>query len=106
MSDPRTCDLGQVETLLRRKHSDLPHLRLVGQSHYVSGGFAFIVVFGVDEDTSRRRAIRAEATELLHALGYDVHLEAGHDVYELYPKRPRSKHEELKILADFYSRMR
>lgn len=106
MSDPRARDLGQVETLLRRRHSDLPHLRLVGQSHYASGGFAFIVVLGVDDDTSRRRAIRAEATELLHALGHAVHLDAGRDVYEVAPERPRSQHEELKFLSDFYSRMR
>ena len=106
MSDPRARDLGQVETYLRRKNIDLPYLRLVGQAHYSASGFAFIVVFGIDDDTSRRRAIRAEATELLQALGHDVHLEAGRDVYELDPERPRSKHDELKVLSDFQRRLR
>jgi hypothetical protein len=106
MSDPRSRNLGQVETYLRRKNINLPNLRLIGQSHYGSPGFAFIIVLGVDNDPCRRRAIRAEATELLHALGNDVHLEAGRDVYDVDPERPRSQHEELRFLSDFYSRMR
>lgn len=106
MSDPRSRDLGQVETHLRRKNTDLPYLRLIGQAHYSAAGFAFILVIGVDGDTARRRAIRAEATQLLHVLGHDVLLEAGRDVYELDPERPRSMHEELQMLSDFHCRIR
>ena len=106
MGDNRARDLGHVESFLRRKNADLPNLRLIGQAHYASRGFAFIVVLGVDDDTSRRRAIRSGATELLQALGHDVHLKAGYDVYELDPERPRSKHEEFKILSNLQSRFR
>ena len=76
------------------------------QAHYSASGFAFIVVFGVDDDAARRRAIRAEASEVLQALGHDVHLEAGRDVYELNPERPCSQHEELEILSAIQKRLR
>jgi hypothetical protein len=60
---------------------------------------AFILVYGIDDDPTRRRAIRAEAGQLLRRLGYRVELEPGRDVYDLCPYRPTSAHEELRMLA-------
>lgn len=99
MTDIRARDLGQVETYLRRQHPDLPRLRLIAQCHYSSSGFAFIVIFGVDDDKLRRRFVRAEASKLLQDMGHVIDLEPGRDVYELDPERPRSMHEELAFLA-------
>ena len=59
MGDNRAIDLGRVETFLRGKYADLPNLRLLGQAHYSASSFALIVVFGVDDDAARRRAIHA-----------------------------------------------
>lgn len=98
-TDLRADHLAWVETHVRAKHHDLEFLRLSSQSHYSSAGFAFIVIYGVDKDTPRRRAIRAEASELLRKLGYYVELEPGRDVYDIDPCRPISRHEMLAMLA-------
>ena len=92
--------LGLVETQLRVSHRDLPMLWLTGQVHYGSRGFAFIVVHGVEEDTLRRRAIRAEACELLERLGHQIELQPSRDVFNIDPVRPLSKHEAMKLLSE------
>jgi hypothetical protein len=98
MDDFRPDHLGWVETWLRSRNEDLPNLRLYGQAHYTSSGFAFIVVFGVDHDRDRRRSIRSEASELLIRLGHAVELEQGRDIFILDPLRPRSAHEAISML--------
>ncbi|WP_299821473.1 hypothetical protein [uncultured Jannaschia sp.] len=55
-------------------------------------------MFGVDDDRSRRRQIRAEASDMLRRLGYTVEIEAGRDVYDLDPVRPASAHDRLRML--------
>ena len=97
--DNRYDHLGWVETHLRHENSDLPALRLTAQSHYNSEGFAFIDVYGVDQDTPRRRSIRTAAQDLLERLGHRVVLEHGRDVYSITPDRPTSNHEALIVLA-------
>ena len=74
-------------------------LRLTGQVHYGYRGFAFIVIDGVEENTSRRRAIRAEACKLLEKLGHPVELQPGRDVFWVDPVRPTSQHEAVEMLA-------
>jgi hypothetical protein len=100
MTDTRIEHLGWIETFLRHKHPDLLQLRLSAQSHYgPPDAVAYILVYGIDEDPNRRRAIRAQAGELLRRLGYRVELEPGRDVYDLCPVRPTSAHEEVRMLA-------
>lgn len=100
MTDTRIEHLGWIETFLRHKHPDLLQLRLSAQSHYgPPDAVAYILVYGIDEDPNRRRAIRAEAGELLRRLGYRVELEPRRDVYDLCPDRPTSAHEEVRMLA-------
>lgn len=91
--------LGLVETRLRASHRDLPMLWLTGQVHYGSLGFAFVIVHGVEEDTLRRRAIRAEACEILERLGHPIELQPGRDVFWMDPVRPTSQHEAVEMLA-------
>jgi hypothetical protein len=97
--DKRAEHLGWVESALRRQQPDLVHLRLVAQSHYgPPDALAFVEVYGLDADRTRRRAIRAEAGDLLRRLGYRVEVEPGRDVFDITPVRPRSAHEELHML--------
>jgi hypothetical protein len=99
MRNIRARDLGLVQTYLRSKNLDLPDLWLIGQAHYSNSGFAFIAVFGIEDDTTRRRSIRSHAADLLMQLGYQVELKSGCDIFEIYPDRPGSRHEELSMLA-------
>lgn len=102
MTDTHTREehLGWVEAALRAANPDLPRLALSAQSHYgPPDAMAFVLVYGVDEDRDRRRAIRAEAGELLRRLGYRVELEPGRDVYDMRPDRATSAHDELRMLA-------
>jgi hypothetical protein len=103
MEDFRPDHLGWVETWLRSRNGDLPNLRLYGQAHYSSPGFAFIDVFGVDHDRDRRRSIRSEASDLLIRLGHVVELEPGRDIFILDPLRPRSSHEAVAMLQALQS---
>lgn len=98
MSDGRDIHLGWVKTYVRSTCPVLPSLMLIGQAPYGSPGFAFIDVYGVDKDRSRRRRIRADATQLLIRLGHSVELE-GRDIFDIDPVRPRSRHEALSMLA-------
>lgn len=61
-----------------------PHLDfyLAGQAHYGQAGFAFIEVYGIDEQTTRRR-IRKEAGERLERLGFPVELIDTKDVFHV-----------------------
>lgn len=99
MPDTRSQSLGLVEVYLRSQNPDIPNLRLIAQAHYGSPGYAFIVVFGVEDNTPRRRAIRSSASDLLRRMGYPVELESGRDVFEIYAIRPQSRHEELSMFA-------
>lgn len=99
MNDTRPKHLGWIETRLRIDHPDLPRLRLSGQAHYTAAGFAFVDVFGVEDDNPLRRTIRSAATDLLRHLGHDVELERGRDVFSMDPIRPRSNHEAVDMLT-------
>ena len=90
---------GFVEAAMRADNPDLPSLRLDEQAHYRPGsGFAFIEVYGVDDQRDRRRCIRAEANRLLGLLGCKVDLEVGYDVFTVYPTRPETAHQRLRAL--------
>lgn len=102
MSDvvERAAHLGWVEVALRDRNKNLANLRIEAQCHYgPRTSIAFIEVFGVDNDTARRRAIRKEAGEMLTSLGYDVSLEPGRDIFFVSPVRARSAHERLQMLT-------
>lgn len=74
--------LAAVEEHILAGHPDLS-IQLIGQVHHIRpSGIAFIDVFGC-EDKLRRRAIRAEAVDLLQLLGFDVELYPNHDVFFL-----------------------
>ena len=91
--------LAWVETALRYENRDLEDLRLGAQSHYgPQEGFAFIEVYGVDDDQERRRSLREDAANWLRKIGCDVDLVPGRDVYNVTPETPRSFHEELQML--------
>ena len=91
--------LGWIEVALRAANPDLPHLRISAQSHYGHPDhLAFIDVYGVEDDCSRRRQLRAEASDLLRRLGYTVEIEPGRDVYDVTPHRPVSAHDEIRML--------
>ena len=104
----RTCPLdfrheylGLVEAVLRSENPDLEHLCLRGQVHYGDQDrMCFIEVWGCDEDTPRRRAIRAKAGEMLGLLGIVVKNE-GRDIFDIEPKRPKSSHEALRFIDKF-----
>ncbi len=103
-NDRRPEHLGWVETALQASHPDLPHLQISGQSHYGSPDrIAFVVVYGVEDDHTRRRHIRSEAGEMLRRLDYTVALEPGRDVYDLEPERPNSAHGRLRMLQHLRS---
>jgi len=101
--DRRPEHLGWVQIALQAAHTDLPHLRISGQSHYgPPDRIAYIDVYGVEDDSARRRQIRDQAGELLQRLGYTVVLEPGRDVYDVSPLRPISAHERMQM----FERMR
>jgi len=100
VQDTRAEHLGLVETQLRVSNGNLPMLCMTGQAHYSTPGFAFIVIHGVDEDTPRRRSIRAEACRLLEKLGHPVAVQPGRDVFHIEPVRPTSHHETMEMLAE------
>lgn len=78
--------LGRVEFDLKAANPDL-EFYLVGQAHYGEVGFAFIEVYGVDDQTERRR-IRREAGERLETMGFPVELIDTKDVYHITPISP------------------
>lgn len=97
--DRRLEHLGWIEAALRAGNPNLPHLRICAQSHYgPPDRIAFVDVYGVDDDRTRRRQIRADAGDLLQRLGYVVGLEPGRDVYDVAPVRPVSAHDEIRML--------
>lgn len=81
--------LGRVEHDLRASNPDLDFY-LVGQAHYGQSGFAFIEVYGIDDQTTRRR-IRKEAGECLERLGFPVELIDTKDVFHITPVSPDEK---------------
>jgi hypothetical protein len=99
-SDDKRCEhIGWVEIALQTANPDIPYLQILGQSNYgPPDRIAFIQVYGLDYDRTRRRQLRSKAEELLRELGYAVKLEAGRDVYDLEPIRPSSAHEQLLML--------
>ena len=100
-TDNRGEHLGWVEVALQAAHSDLPHLKIWGESHFGPWDrIAFVHVYGVDGDRDRRRRIRSEASDMLRRLGYTVELERGRDVYDLKSTRPVSAHDRLRMLQD------
>jgi ribonucleotide reductase beta subunit family protein with ferritin-like domain len=70
-----------VEQKLRAENFDLDFY-LVGQAHYGQSGFAFIEVYGID-DQIVRRWIRKEAGERLERLGFPVELIDTKDVFHV-----------------------
>lgn len=93
--------LGLVETVLRSENPDLVNLRFIGQTHFgPQSRMCCVDVYGCDEDTPRRRGIRAKAGEMLGRLGIVVEME-GRDVFDIQPKRPSSAHEALKMIAKY-----
>lgn len=99
LMDNRSAHLGWIETALRCKHPDLSELRITAQSHYgPHDRIAFVVIYGIDGDATRRRQIRSEAGDLLRRLGYCVELEPGRDIYDVSPVRPESAHEAPQML--------
>lgn len=98
-NDNRAAHLESIETALRRDNPDLPNLHLIAQSHYgPPDRIAFVEVHGVSEDRDRRRQIRAEASDLLGRLGYQVEIEPGRDVYDILPEAPVSAHDAVGML--------
>jgi hypothetical protein len=81
--------LGQVEYDLRALNPKLDFY-LVGQAHYGEVGFAFIEVYGIDDQTERRR-IRREAGERLEKMGFPVGLIDTKDVFNITPISPDEK---------------
>ncbi|MCL1629463.1 hypothetical protein M3N55_12050 [Roseibaca sp. V10] len=73
--------LWRVEQDLQAANPDLDFY-LVGQAHYGQAGFAFIEVYGIDDQASRRR-IRKEAGERLARLGFAVELIDNKDVFHV-----------------------
>ena len=71
-----------VEQALQAENPELDFY-LVGQAHYGQAGFAFIEVYGIDAQTTRRR-IRKEAGERLETLGFPVELFDTKDVFHVY----------------------
>ncbi|WP_139307540.1 hypothetical protein [Rhodovulum sp. ES.010] len=102
--DTRVEDLSLVQVEMQARHPDLD-LGFCAQCHYGPPNFAFLVVYGVDHDTPRRRAIRAEATGLLERLGHRVELQPGRDVYCLDPWAPEGAHERMKMLLGIRTRL-
>lgn len=97
--DPRSTHLGWIETALRAENEELPHLRIVAQSHYGPPDyFAYIEVHGVGGDRERRKDLQAQVSHLLRQLGYTVKLEQGRDVYLVKLKRPKSAHDRIRML--------
>jgi hypothetical protein len=78
--------LGRVERDLRAANPNLDFY-LVGQAHYGQAGFAFIEVYGIDDQATRRR-IRKEASERLVCLGFPVELIGTKDVFHITPISP------------------
>ena len=78
--------LGRVEYDLKAANPDL-EFYLVGQAHYGEVGFAFIEVYGVNDQTERRH-IRREAGERLERMGFPVELIDTKDVFHITPISP------------------
>lgn len=97
--DNRPDHLGWVEIAIQTANLDLPDLQISAQSRYgPPNRIAFVNVYGVDDDQTRRRQIRAHAGDFLCRLGYTVELEPGRDVYDLSPVRAASNHDRLWML--------
>ena len=102
--DTRAEHLGWVETALQATNPDISHLQISAQVHYGSSDrFAFIDVFGIDDDRTRRRQIRADAGDFLQCLGYTVDLEIGRDIYDVTPIRPTSVHDRMWMLQRLHA---
>ena len=71
-----------MEQALQAENPELDFY-LVGRAHYGQPGFAFIEVYGIDAQTTRRR-IRKEAGERLETLGFPVELFDTKDVFHVY----------------------
>ncbi|MGC9419122.1 MAG: hypothetical protein ACP5EN_09125 [Rhodovulum sp.] len=102
--DTRAHDLSLVQLELQARHPDY-QLDLCAQGHCGVSGFACIIIYGVDDDTLKRREIRSEAELLLKQLGHDVELSPGRDVYMIEPRRPASAHEKVMMLKEFRERL-
>ncbi|MCB1313883.1 MAG: hypothetical protein KDK29_19255 [Sedimentitalea sp.] len=98
-ADKRAEHLGWVEAALQAANPALSHFRISAQSHYgPPDRLAFVDVFGLEGDRTRRRQIRAEASDMLRRLGYVVELEPGRDIYDVTPLRPTSAHDQMRML--------
>lgn len=101
--DERPEHLGWAEQALRAANPDLPHLRILAQSHYgPPDRIAYVEVLGVDSDRTRRHQIRADASNILRRLGYTVDLEIGRDVYDVAPVQPTSAHDQIRMLRHLH----
>jgi glutamine synthetase len=87
----RPLALGQVQHDLRAANPDL-EFYLVGQAHYGQTGFAFIEVYGIEDQDSRRR-IRREAGERLERSGFPVELIDNKDVFHITAIPPDAETE-------------
>lgn len=82
----RPLALGRVERTLSAANPGLDFY-LIGQAHYGQAGFAFIEVYGIDDQATRRR-IRKEAGERLRECGFPVELIDNKDVFHVTPISP------------------
>lgn len=82
----RPLALGRLERDLGAENPDLDFY-LIGQAHYGQAGFAFIEVYGIDDQATRRR-IRKEASERLWECGFPVELIDTKDVFHVSPISP------------------
>ncbi|WP_139226817.1 hypothetical protein [Poseidonocella pacifica] len=99
-TDIRPEHLGWVEIALRAANPDLPLLHISAQCHFGSAKrIAFVDIFGVEKDDTRRRQVRAEAHDTLRRLGYAIKIESGRDVYDIEPVRPVSAHDLMRMLG-------
>jgi len=94
-------DMTDVAVWLRGRHPGEKHILMVDYYHHQKSRkeIAYVVVLGPERE--KRRAIRADATRALEALGWQIDLTGGGDVIDLQPHSVRdlSAHQQLRMIT-------
>lgn len=94
-------DITGVAVWLRDIHPDENHSLMVDYYHHQKSRkeIAYVVILGPAQE--KRRAIRADATRALEALGWRIIPTGGGDVIDLEPHSVRdlSAHQQLRMIA-------
>ena len=94
-------DVTDVAIWLRDRHPGEHHLLMVDYYHHQKSRkeIAYVVILGPERE--KRRAIRADATRALAALGWRITPTGGGDVIDLEPHsiRDLSAHQQLRMIA-------